>query len=176
MKLLKTRTFKKTEDPGGEQTPAPKARLATKAVTRSSDAESWQFADDTGPIEEIGADGTTMVGGVAGFYKADGGCDRATCGTKYAESLEKAGVEVIYFDKPKPAKLADGSVKDVIKGYCIADIELVTKAGTVVLPRNHIDVLEGPETANLIYMRGRGKALKTAIVCRAARGSSAQRC
>ena len=66
--------------------------------------------------------------------------------------MAKNGVEVVYYNKPRPAKLADGSVKDVILGYCIADIELVTKAGTVILPRNHIDVLKGPETANLIYI------------------------
>ena len=144
--------FKKTEDPGGEETPAPKARLATKAVTRSSTGESWQFDVSSGQIEEIGADGTAVVGGVAGFYKADGGCDRATCGTKYAKFLEKAGVKTVYYEQPRPAKLADGSVKNVIKGYCIADIELVTKAGTVVLPRSHIDILDGPENANLIYI------------------------
>ena len=94
-----------------------------------------------------------MVGGVAGFYnKADGGCDRATFGTQYAKNLEKAGAKTVYYDKPKPAKLADGSVKNVILGYCVADIELVTKAGTVVLPYSHIDIIEGPEKANLIYI------------------------
>lgn len=85
------------------------------------------------------------MGGVAGFYKADGGCDRATCGIKYAQKLEKSGVKVVYYDKPRPAKLADGSVKNVILGFCTADIELVTKAGPVVLPRNFIDVIDGPE-------------------------------
>lgn len=31
-------------------------------------------------------------------------------------------------------------------------MELVTKAGTVVLPRTHIDVLQGPESSNLLYL------------------------
>ena len=89
---------------------------------------------------------------MAGFYKADGGCDRATFGTQYAKNLEKTGAKTVYYDKPKPAKLADGSLKNVILGYCVADIELVTKAGTVVLPFSHIDIIEGPEKANLIYI------------------------
>ena len=49
-------------------------------------------------------------------------------------------------------KLADGSVKNLITGYCVADIELVTRAGTVVLPRSTIDIIEGPESENLIYI------------------------
>ena len=143
--------FKKTEDPGGEETPALKARVAT-AATSSPSSPSWQLNGSRPKPEEIGADGPAVVGGVPGFYKADGGCDRATCCSKYAKRLEEAGAKVVYFEKPKPAKLADGSVKDAILGYCVADIELVTKAGTVILPRSRIDVLEGPETANLIYI------------------------
>ena len=74
--------LKKTEDPGGEQTPATKARLASKtvtstgvnactplnppmggtpaglAVTSSLGDESWQFKDGPLKAEEIGADGT----------------------------------------------------------------------------------------------------------------------
>ena len=56
------------------------------------------------------------------------------------------------YAKPKPAKLADGTVQDLNTGYCIADIELVTRAGTVILPRSTIDILQGPEKANLIYI------------------------
>ena len=36
-------------------------------------------------------------------------------------------------------------------GYCVGDIELVTKDGTVVLPQSHIDIIKGSETVNLIY-------------------------
>ena len=128
-----------------------KARVAT-AATSSRSSQSWQLNGERPKPEEIGTDGPAVVGGVPGFYKADGGCDRATCGSRYAKRLEKAGAKVVYFQQPKPAKLADDSVKDAILGYCVADIELVTKAGTVILPRSHIDVLDGPETANLIYI------------------------
>ena len=56
------------------------------------------------------------------------------------------------YDKPRPAKLADGSIKDLVTGYCVADVELVTRAGPVILVRNHIDILDGPETSNLLYI------------------------
>ena len=129
--------------PGGGENPRNKKRLATN---------SKRAKDLATNVSAVGADGTALVGGVPGFYKADGGCDQATVGTKYAEQLLQAGVKVVKYEKPKPAKLADGSVKNLISGYCVADIELVTKAGTVVLPRSHIDVLQGPESANLLYI------------------------
>ena len=66
--------------------------------------------------------------------------------------LQKAGVKVHYYDKVKPAKLCDGSLKDSIIGCCLADVELVTRAGIVILPRTHIDILQGPEQANLLYL------------------------
>ena len=37
-------------------------------------------------------------------------------------------------------------------GFCVLDVELITRAGTVVLPRTHIDILEGPESSNLLYL------------------------
>ena len=89
---------------------------------------------------------------MTGFYKADGGCDKVTYGTHYAKHLVEAGTEVVYYDEPKPKKLADDSVRNVILGYCIDDIELVTKAGPVVLTRSHIDILEGPKKVNPIYI------------------------
>ena len=82
-----------------------------------------------------------VIEGVAGFYTCDGGCDQATIGTEYAKQLEKAGKEIFYYEKPKAAKLADGSVKNTIVGFCLLDVELITKAGTVVLPRTHIDAV-----------------------------------
>ena len=39
--------------------------------------------------------------------------------------------------------------------YCISDVVLTTKAENVVLPRTHIDVLQGPEQGRLLYI---GKA------------------
>ena len=61
-------------------------------------------------------------------------------------------MEICEYPKWKDAKLADGSVKPLISGYCIADIVLRTKAGKVVLPKTHIDVLQGPENGNLLYI------------------------
>ena len=133
---------KETEEIPGGETAAKKNRLGSRKQAKGG----------TNEADEVGADGTALVGGVSGFYKADGGCDQATVGTHYAEQLAKSGVEIFNYEKPKPAKLADGSVQNLITGFCIADIELVTKAGTVVLPRSHIDVLQGPESANLIYI------------------------
>ena len=40
----------------------------------------------------------------------------------------------------------------MISGYCIADVVLRTKAGKVILPQTHIDVLQGPESGNLLYV------------------------
>ena len=93
-----------------------------------------------------------LVAGVSGYYCCDGGCDKATVGTAYAKNLGRQGVEITQYDKPKAAKLCDGTVQDVITGYSVADVELITRAGTVILPRTHIDVLQGPETSNLLYL------------------------
>ena len=105
-----------------------------------------------GKIRANGADRVAVIDGVAGFYTCDGGCDQATIGVEYAKQLEKNRKEVFYYEEPKPAKLADGSVKNSIVGFCVLDVELITRAGNVVLPRTHIDVLEGPESTNLLYL------------------------
>ena len=70
----------------------------------------------------------------------------------YAAALAKAGHEIIKYEPWKLAQLADGTQKPMISGYCIADIVLRTKAGDVVLTNTHIDVLQGPEHGNLLYV------------------------
>ena len=151
VRFKKTGSEGETVDPGGE-TIAPKKRLATKVTKALQEENAGAVEKSWAEAGQIGADGTATVGGVSGFYKADGGCDKTTCRTHFAKRLEKAGVEIHKYDRPRPAKLADGSVKDLIIGYCVADIELVTRAGPVVLARNHIDILDGPETENLLYI------------------------
>ena len=96
-----------------------------------------------------------MVANVQGFYTCDGGCDKATIGQAYAKELEKKGQQITWLEVPKPAKLADGTVADIVIGELVANIELVTGAGTVVMPRTKIDVIKGPEPAFLLYL---GKA------------------
>ena len=86
----------------------------------------------------MGADGHATVGGLQGYYTCDGGCDRATIGTAFAKKLEEAGVEVFKYERSRPAKLADGTVKNLLKGFCVADVELRTKAGLVILSRTHV--------------------------------------
>ena len=104
---------------------------------------------------KAGADGVANVGSVAGYYVCDGGCDKATISTAYAKRLAAAGEKIHFHPKPQPAKLADGTVANIIMGYAVLDIDLVTRAGRVVLARTHIDVLDGPEADNLLYL---GKA------------------
>ena len=90
-----------------------------------------------------------------GFYCCDGGCDKATIGSAYANELAKADTEIIKYPKPLSATLIDGSTGPTVTGYVIADVVLTTKCGEVVMPRTHIDVLEGPEKNCLLYI---GKA------------------
>ena len=82
----------------------------------------------------------------------DGGCDKATIGNVFAEALQREGVKVEYYDKPQVATLADGSKSETIIGRVIADIELITAAGRVVLQKTDIDVLKGPEKDFLLYV------------------------
>ena len=56
------------------------------------------------------------------------------------------------YENPHLAELANGEVKPIISGYLLADIELETPAGKVVLPHWHVDVLQGPTTDDLLYM------------------------
>jgi len=91
--------------------------------------------------ETIGADGAATVNGVSGWYSCDGGCDKATIGCAFAEVLQKKGTELIKYPEPLHATLIDGSSGPSVTHYCVADVVLTTKAGNVVLPRTHIDVL-----------------------------------
>ena len=145
-KKLKSETAEASEnprsDPGGEK---PKKRLASKA----SDSE-----DSLGPF----ADGTAKVGGVGGFYSCDGGCDKATIGNVYADALARQGHEVVRYETPLKATLCDGSEQDAIIGYVVADIELKTPAGKVILERTHVDVLQGPEREFILYIGKREEA------------------
>ena len=145
-KKLKSETAEASEnpksDPGGEK---PKKRLASKA------------GDSEAPLGPF-ADGTAKVGGVGGFYSCDGGCDKATIGNVYAEALARQGHEVIKYEKPLKATLCDGSEQDAIIGYVIADVELKTPAGKVILERTHVDVLQGPEREFILYIGKREEA------------------
>lgn len=100
----------------------------------------------------LGADGPATVAGVNGFWTANGGCDKATIGSAFAKELVEARVKIHSHEKWRDTKLADGTVKPLISGYCVADIVLRTKAGKVLLPQTHIDVLQGPEDGNLLYI------------------------
>ena len=135
-------------DPGGEK----------KSLSVS---EAFCPVCEDGPeakVECAGADGVAVVGGVEGFWTADGGCDKATVGEKFAEAMVANGVEKIEYKKWKNAKLADGTVKPMISGYLIADIVLRTKAGEVLLPKTHIDILQGPENGQLLYIGAKEEA------------------
>lgn len=88
------------------------------------------MAKTTSHVSAARADGTVLPGGGrARVYKADGGCDQATVGTQYAEQLKAAGVEVFTYEKSKPTKVVDGSVQDLITGFCVTDIGLVAHSG-----------------------------------------------
>ena len=116
----------KTTDPGGENNSGG-SKTADPGGAASKNFRGTVKAAmgaEPRPAEGLGADGTAVVGGVPGFYCCDGGCDQATTSPAYAAELEKAGVKVHYYDKAKPAKLCDGSIKDSILGYCLADVEL----------------------------------------------------
>ena len=160
--VFKPSTGSKTGPTPGSPHPAGKKVLKTvtlESETGHPGGAKQKFVKTNGDAprggkesNHAGADGHATVGGVPGFYLCDGGCDRATIGPAFAKELEKNGVEVFNYDKPKPAKLADGTVKDLVKGFCVADVEVHTKAGAVILSRTHIDVLIGPESQNLIYL------------------------
>ena len=74
-------------------------------------------------------DQRSLVGGVEGFWLADGGCDKATISAAYAKKLTQKGIQVVEYDEWKNATLANGTTKPLISGYCHADIVLNTKAG-----------------------------------------------
>ena len=135
---------KATATPGGEDKSPPGGK--PKALKKNSNEDGSC---------EVGADGPATVNGVTGCYTCDGGCDKATIGCVYAESLAASGVEVIEYPKPLNATLANGEVGPLVTHYCVAKVVLSTKAGDVVLPRTHIDVLQGPIKGHLLYI---GKA------------------
>ena len=66
--------------------------------------------------------------------------------------MADAGTEIFQYVKPLTATLIDGSTGPAVTGYVVADVVLTTKCGEVVLPRTHIDVLEGPEKNRLLYI------------------------
>ena len=144
--------------PGGRSTRNPKQALkkptpedgdtpgaSKKSITRN-DGENSDGRTTTN------ADGRAWVGGVEGVFTCDGGCDRATATEAYAKKIIAAGAKFEKYEKPQLAELADGQVKPIISGYLLADIELETPAGKVVLPSWHVDVLQGPNMDNLLYM------------------------
>ena len=45
--------------------------------------------------EKAGVDGPATVGGLGGYWTADGGCDKATISASFAEKLAKEGVEIV---------------------------------------------------------------------------------
>ena len=137
---------------------------------RSASFRGEKSKQDEDDIRKAGADGTVLVAGVSGFYVCDGGCDKATVGTAYAQNLQAQGVKINKYDNPKPAKLCDGTVQNVITGYLVADVELLTRAGPIILPETHIDILEGPEQNTkqfALYRSGRREAAEIAHLCRA---------
>ena len=125
-----------------------------KKALHLDEGDGSKASGKRGKQEKLGsvADGPATVAGVEGFWTADGGCNKATISANYAKNLATAGVKVVEYDKWKMAQLADGTRKPIISGYCVADIVLRTKAGKVVLPHSHIDILQGPESGNLLYM------------------------
>ena len=61
-------------------------------------------------------------------------------------------MKVHKYDPPRSATLADGTRADIITGYLVVELELQTKAGTVILPTTHVDVLEGPEKEHVLFL------------------------
>ena len=138
-----------TKNPGGGEKAGFKKALKPKGKCElSAVAEKPKDAADGSPY----ADGTATVAGVCGFWTADGGCNKATISATFAQALKTKGVDIVEHDEWQEATLADGTRKKVISGYCIADIVLQTKAGKLNLPRTHIDILQGPESGNLLYV------------------------
>ena len=136
-------------DPGGKK--------AAKAVSAREESAggTWPYGKKAGPkseAENLGANGSVTINGVPGYYCCDGGCDKATIGSVFAKALADAGTEIVQYDKPLTATLIDGSTGPAVTGYVVADVVLTTKCGEVVLPRTHIDVLEGPEKNRLLYI------------------------
>ena len=78
----------------------------------------------------------------------------------FADVLRGNGTELIKYPEPLHATLIDGSSGPTVTHYCVTDVVLTTKAGNVVLPRTHIDVLQGPEKGRLLYI---GKAEETRL-------------
>ena len=122
-----------------------------KSVTVS---DSEEENSGSGPA----ADGAAVVGGVEGYYVCDGGCDRATVTNAYAHDIIKAGGHFEKYADPLLATLANGETTPIISGYLLADLEVVTSAGKVVLPKWHIDVIEGPTSDRLLYLGQREEA------------------
>ena len=101
---------------------------------------------------EQDVDGVVEIEGVSGYYVCDGGCDRATINTAYADKLAEAGIHGYYYGVPEKATLADGSKKAIIVGYLYAAISLKSKAGTVNLNDVRIDIVKGPDKSALLLL------------------------
>ena len=107
---------------------------------------------DQEQLLKLSADGLARVNDLAGYYVCDGGCDRTTISQRFADQLASEGTAVQLYSTPRVATLANGSRVPSITGYVIADLELETQAGTVFLPRTHVDVLAGPEENNVLFL------------------------
>ena len=92
------------------------------------------------------------IAGFPGVYTCDGGCDRATINQGFAKQIAKSGVKVQWYQKPKPALLADGRQRNIIIGHVKANIDLKTGAGAVKLPNRVIDILRGKDDGNMLLI------------------------
>ena len=131
-------------NPGGSRSANKRALTNAGTVTSNKNGASGEDVD-----------GLAEVAGVAGYYVCDGGCDRATINTAYAQKLADNGIHGYYYGKPEKATLADGTKKAIIMGYLYAPISLITKAGTVTLSDVRIDIIKGPDESALLLL---GKA------------------
>ena len=93
-----------TSNPGGENNVLkseihPGGGSETKRENSPKKNAKGKKAEPAWP-KDAEADGVAVVAGIPGFYTCDGGCDQATIGRKYADTLEAAGKEVFYHAEP----------------------------------------------------------------------------
>ena len=135
----------------GEATNPGGGASTNKRALNSAGTFSSKKSEKNG-VNRSDIDGIAEIQGVSGYYVCDGGCDRATINTTYAEKLAAKGIHGFYYGVPKKATLADGSKKDIIVGYLRADISLKTKAGTVNLSDVRMDIIKGPDKSALLLL------------------------
>ena len=135
----------------GEATNPGVGASANKRALNSAGTFSSKKSEKNG-VNRPDIDGIAEIQGVSGYYVCDGGCDRATINTTYAEKLAAKGIHGFYYGVPKKATLADGSKKEIIVGYLRADISLKTKAGTVNLSDVRMDIIKGPDKSALLLL------------------------